>query len=597
MSPTDAKDGGAAAPVGSGPGSEGLSPDQPSEIGIQKRFARTLRNFFRPARGSSTWRRVLPWATALVVVIGVVIAAAYLWTYTNSPEFCGQSCHTMPPEYAAYELSPHSRVKCVECHIGRDFIGAQIFRKAGDLRHVIAATFKTYEYPIYAKNMRPAPQICEKCHSPEKFSDESLRINTHFASDEANTESSIYLLMKTGGGTKSEGLGRGIHWHIENKVEFLSTDKLDQTIPYVRVTYDDGSVTEYVDAESDLDTSAVAPNSLKTVDCMTCHNRITHVVPMPDQAVDSAIARGVISSDIPNLRKKGVEALTREYLDKDEALAGIAELEGYYEQTYPDFYSQSQDEVEAAVAELQRIYSASVFEDQKVDWTTHPDNLGHIYFPGCFRCHDGKHLSAENEAIRLECNLCHSVPVVSAQTDFVTNIEISRGPEPDSHRNSNWISLHNQAFDETCANCHNVEDAGGTSNKSFCSNPACHGTIFKFAGFDAPALREILKEQLSPPTTVPQPSAAGDLTYDTFAGPLFKAKCGSCHGSNASAGLDLTTYASAMGGGSEGPVIVAGDSAHSRLVLVQSGQHFANFSAAELEAIKAWIDAGAPETP
>ncbi|MDP2776247.1 MAG: hypothetical protein Q8O48_01285, partial [Anaerolineales bacterium] len=145
----------------------------------------------------------------------------------------------MPPEYAAYQISPHARIACVECHIGREFIGNQIFRKAGDMRHVFATLFETYEYPIRVKNMRPAPEICEKCHSPEKFSDDSLRVATHYNSD--MSAYNIYLILKTGGGAKREGLGRGIHWHIVNTVYYYPTDEEAQTIPYVKVIQDDGS--------------------------------------------------------------------------------------------------------------------------------------------------------------------------------------------------------------------------------------------------------------------------------------------------------------------------------------------------------------------
>ena len=75
-------------------------------------------------------------------------------------------------------------------------------------------------------------------------------------------------------------------------------------------------------------------------------------------------------------------------------------------------------------------------------------------------------------------------------------------PEPDSHFNPNWISLHNQAFDSSCAACHTMDDPGGTSNTSFCSNSAYHGNVYTYAGFDAPALREILKAQLPPPDRI-----------------------------------------------------------------------------------------------
>ncbi len=230
-------------------------------------------------------------------------------------------------------------------------------------------------------------------------------------------------------------------------------------------------------------------------------------------------------------------------------------------------------------------------------WDTHPNNLGHMQTAGCFRCHDGKHLDANQQAIRLECNLCHSIPVQAGQQDFVTKIEISRGPEPESHRNANWISLHNKAFDATCANCHTTEGAGSTTNTSFCSNSACHGSTYTYAGFDAPKLREILQAQLPTPTPAPKPPAnLSNPTYDNGIEALFNAKCAVCHqGASAPKGIDVTTYAGVMKGGAGGAIIVPNDSANSILVQVQGGQHFATFSPEELALIKQWIDAGAPE--
>ena len=484
----------------------------------------------------------------------------------------------------------------MECHIGREFIGNQIFRKAGDVRHVIAVTFNTYEFPIRAKSMRPAPEICEKCHSPEKFSDDSLRVKERFSPDGQNTPYSIYLVLKTGGGSKRVGLGRGIHWHIENDVKFFSTDNLDQNIPYVRVLNDDGSVDEYVDIESGFNPANVNEEDLKTMDCITCHNRISHTIPYPDQSVDNALARGVIDADIPDIRRIGAEVLSIEYSNQEQALESIANLETYYETTFPEYYATNQQKIASAIAELQNIYVTSVFEEQEVDWETHPNNVGHTNDPGCFRCHDGKHLNEQDEAIRLECNLCHSIPVVAGTEDFVADIEISRGPEPESHLNPNWISLHNRVFDSSCESCHTTEDPGGTSNTSFCSNSACHGNVYTYAGFDAPALREVLQEQLPPPTAEGASTEVENPTFDSYVGPLFEAKCTVCHGaSSAQKGLDLSSYEAAMEGSESGPVVIPGDSAGSLLVQVQSSQHFATFAAGELEIVRQWIDAGAPE--
>ena len=68
------------------------------------------------------------------------------------------------------------------------------------------------------------------------------------------------------------------------------------------------------------------------------------------------------------------------------------------------------------------------------------------------------------------------------------DIEISRGPEPDSHKNPNWITGHRDYFDRSCQKCHTVTDPGGTSDTSFCSHSAGHGPVWEFAGFDAPGL-------------------------------------------------------------------------------------------------------------
>jgi mono/diheme cytochrome c family protein len=317
----------------------------------------------------------------------------------------------------------------------------------------------------------------------------------------------------------------------------------------------------------------------------------------PAQSVEKLMSLGQISPQIPDIRSQAVRVLGAEYATDEEALAGIAALGDYYRQNHPEFASENSAAIEQAVAALQDTYRGSVFREQKSDWDTHPNNIGHESSPGCFRCHDGKHLNPEQEAIRLECNLCHAIPVVAGPNDFVSDIEISRGPEPQSHLNPNWISLHRSAFDTTCANCHTTEDPGGTSNVSFCSNSACHGSVWTYAGFDAPALRAILQQQL--PTaqpTAPKP-VSDEVTWDAAIGPLLTTRCGSCHGEAGIQGLNLTTYATAMAGGASGPVIVPGDPQASLLVQKQSGEqpHFGQLSPDELEMMIDWIEAGAPE--
>jgi len=562
-----------------------------------KKFLKRLHDFFLPPAGSPTWVRVLPYAILGVLTLILLTGAAYAWDYTNSPVFCGTTCHTMPPQYTAYLNSPHARIDCVDCHIGKSFIATKITRKAGDLRHVTRTAFHDYTFPIRASDLRPARETCELCHNPDKFSDDKLREIKHFANDHYNTPQTTYLSMKTGGGSQRQGLGRGIHWHIQNKVTYLPTDPEEQQIPYVKVTNDDGSTTEYVDINSGVNPATVDTSKLKEMDCITCHNRITHLVPTPEDTVDGLISHGLVSAAIPEIRRKAVEVYSQVYDSSEKGVIGIGGLENYYTTYYPDYYAANTQTVKDAISALQTAYGNSVYPEQNSDWSTHPNNIGHKDSPGCFRCHDGKHMNAENQAIRLECNLCHSVPTIAGPNDYVTKVEISRGPEPSTHLNPNWISLHNKAFNPTCQKCHTTDDAGGTSNTSFCSNSACHGNVWKYAGFDAPALREILLPQIPPtPTPAPLPTG-GALTYNETIGPLFQSRCGSCHGENGLLGLNLTTYQTAIAGGQSGPAIVPGDPNGSLLVQKQSGSepHFNQLNSEELKLVVDWIAAGAPE--
>jgi hypothetical protein len=561
------------------------------------KFLRWVKHFFFPPASTPFFIRALPYIILGILSFAVLIEGIYTWDYTNSPGFCGTTCHTMPPQNATYINSPHANVYCTDCHIGRGFLGVELGRKTEDVYEIYSFVFHTYAYPIQSTRTRPALETCEKCHQPEAFSADSLLVINHFKDDLDNTPFNIYLVMKTGGGAKEQGLGKGIHWHIISKVEYYATDLLGQNIPYVRVYNDDGTTTEYVDVTANFDPSTIKESDLKVMDCITCHNRVTHDFQPPADSIDTAMGAGLISTTIPEIRKKGVEVLSVSYTSQSEAMSGIAGLENYYTAYYPDFYNQNTRLISAAIKELQDIYNQTVFVDQKVDWTTHPSNLGHINSPGCFRCHDGKHLDAQQQAIRLECNLCHSIPVVATSQDFVTSIEISHGPEPNSHLNPNWISLHNSTIDATCANCHKMGDPGGTSNTSFCSNSACHGTDFTYAGFDAPVLRAILQPQL--PVSTPEPTLApvnGIPTFNANIEPMFVAHCIVCHsGPGATAGLDLSTFASVMKGSGNGPVVVPGDSVGSKLIQVQTVTHFANLSVEELELVKQWIDANAPE--
>ncbi|HXZ39519.1 MAG TPA: NapC/NirT family cytochrome c, partial [Terriglobales bacterium] len=106
----------------------------------------------------------------IVFIMMSVVGSYQAYEFTDSVQFCGQLCHSvMNPEFTAYQLSPHARVPCVECHVGA---GASWYvrSKLSGARQVIAVTFNTFPRPIPTPvhNLRPAPETCEECHWPRR---------------------------------------------------------------------------------------------------------------------------------------------------------------------------------------------------------------------------------------------------------------------------------------------------------------------------------------------------------------------------------------------------------------------------------------------
>jgi hypothetical protein len=573
-----------------------------------RRLWSALKRFFFPPADSARWLRLLPFAMMGGLTLTMLSGGIYGWTYTNSSEFCGTACHTMPPEYDTYLRSPHARVQCVECHIGRDVITTQFTRKAGDLSHVVATLTNHYEFPIYSKGMRPARESCEPCHFVEKFSDDRLREVRQYQDDKDNTAETTYLVLKTGGGTKREGLGRGIHWHIENTVRFIALDPLQQEIPYVRVIDDEGKVTEYYDVTSGVTPEDVAGQFLETMDCITCHNRVTHTVVRPEEAVDQALRKKLIPEDLPFLRREAVALLSQKFEEPGTPLMPISSLADFYGRQYPELYAERQEEIRQTIAVLEDIRTQIIFPEQRLDWDTHPDNLGHTDAPGCFRCHGGKHFTPSGEAIRLECNLCHAIPVVVDDTTLVTMLELVRGPEPTSHTHTSWMTLHGRAIDRSCAACHAPADPSldyttltskPPLDGSFCGNSACHANEWVYSGFGFPALVPILDYQLDVLlNTSPYLMEGMPRTYRSTFKAMFDGRCVFCHNpQDARGNLDMSSYESLLVGGRNGPAIVPGDATTSLLVQRQGARraHFGQLLADEVEALRSWIAAGAPE--
>ena len=354
-------------------------------------------------------RRVFSFVVlATVLNAAIFIHASYRGVvYMDSISFCGQVCHTvMEPEFIAYENSPHARVACVSCHIGP---GASWFvrYKLSGLRQVVAVTLNTFTRPIPTpiENLRPARETCEQCHWPSKFSGGLLAIRPKFAKDEANTATKTVLMVKVGGGTAQSTGIHSAHLDLAGEITYLAADPQRQEIPWVRYRSAGGVVTEYAVPDWDHDFSK---GERRVMDCMDCHNRPTHAFQLPDQAVDAALDSGRIASSLPYVKKKAVEALEQSYPTQTAGLEGVARsLLAFYQENYPEVWNQQREAVELASQAVQEIYRRNIFPEMNIGWGTYINNIGHVDFPGCFRCHDGNHASEQETTITQDCDTCH----------------------------------------------------------------------------------------------------------------------------------------------------------------------------------------------
>lgn len=348
--------------------------------------------------------------TAINVPIFAI--ASYRGTvYMDSVRFCGMTCHTvMQPEYTAYQRSPHARVPCVDCHIGP---GASWFvrSKLSGSYQVFAVSFDLYPRPIPVPvhNLRPARATCEECHWPEKFSGDKLVVKPKFGDDEKNSETESVLLMHIGGRNPARKLV-GIHGAHLGLVTYIASDDKRQKIPWVSHRAEDGTETDYVSTDNPPKPDLVEHGERRLMDCMDCHNRPSHTFLMPEDAVNREMAVGRISSSLPFVHKVGVELLKRDYSSRLAAQTELPEaLREYYRKNYFAIYNSQRAQIEQAATALVYIYDGNVFPEMHITWGSYANNLGHMDFPGCFRCHDGNHQSKDGRAIPQDCNTCHSL--------------------------------------------------------------------------------------------------------------------------------------------------------------------------------------------
>ncbi|HEY6906483.1 MAG TPA: NapC/NirT family cytochrome c, partial [Ignavibacteriaceae bacterium] len=304
------------------------------------------------------------------------------YEYTDSDQFCGTICHkVMNPEYTAYKNSPHSKVGCVQCHIGSG-AGWFVKSKISGSYQVYSVLFNKYSRPIPTPiwNLRPAQGTCEQCHWPRNFFAEKKVDFNYYLSDEHNTKSKVTMLLKVGGGNSILAKQTGIHWHmnIDNEVTYLAADSSRQIIPWVEArNRETGKVTVYKKNGVKFDMNEMRKKGLlRTMDCIDCHNRPSHIYNQPDRMVNVFMSIDSIDASLPYIKSTAVESLEKPYSDKETALDSIDTfVRNFYSVYYPSANTAS---IDKSIRSIREIYTNNYFPEMNVSWKKYPNNIGHM---------------------------------------------------------------------------------------------------------------------------------------------------------------------------------------------------------------------------
>jgi hypothetical protein len=248
------------------------------------------------------------------------------------------------------------------------------------------------------------------------------------------------------GGTPAAPNTSGIHWHIGKEVSYVAADERRMIIPYISVKRPDGTVDEFVTTEKPLSKEELAKREKRTMDCIDCHNRPAHAYNPPSQELDHAFAANKLDPSLPFLKKLSVELLDKPYKSNEEAVKAIDKgIQEYYAKNYPALVTSKAASIKQASEEVQRVYSRNYFPKMKVTWGAYPTHMGHFYFPGCFRCHDGKHKNAAGKVISKDCNLCHTV-ISQIQENIPKGTQVRDFVHP--------VDIGNELMNTNCSECH-----------------------------------------------------------------------------------------------------------------------------------------------
>jgi NapC/NirT cytochrome c family protein len=334
------------------------------------------------------------------------------YEFTESETFCGMMCHrVMGPEFRSHAYSVHAEIACVDCHVGPGAKYYLLYKLKGT-RQLFDVMFERYPRPIPTPvvDLRPSQNVCEHCHGPKYQINQRLESRTYFLSDEKNTRKTINLLLRMGKSEVTVEQPPKMHWHSSTTKEivYVATDPKRMVIPWIQVERLDGTVRVYRSTESKATDDELAGAEKRKMDCVDCHNRPGHPYYPPDVILNALLSVQLVDPGLPEIKRVAVKALDGSYTSREDAQKGIdMSIRNFYRSTYPTLSSNKEATITAAIKALQGAYARNYDPFMKVSWKNFPNNQGHWFSPGCFRCHDGKHRSNDGVVLSRDCSLCH----------------------------------------------------------------------------------------------------------------------------------------------------------------------------------------------
>jgi len=231
-------------------------------------------------------------------------------------------------------------------------------------------------------------------------------------------------------------------------VEYVASDAGRQNITWVRDVDPKTGIAKVYTTQPQAFTTSPA-GEIRTMDCVDCHNRPSHIFRAPDRSMDVTLADGAIDPSLPFIKQEGVAALTATYANREQAMRGIENtLLGYYRKSFPQIYSGKQQAIKAAITSLQSTYDHYFFPSMKVRWDTYFTNDTHFYSLGCFRCHDGRHKSVDGSVIPSDCGTCHTI----LGQGKAGSVQFATGPKglPFKHP----VDIGGAWAEQPCSSCH-----------------------------------------------------------------------------------------------------------------------------------------------